>query len=58
MHYAYQQVSHKQWLIPSFENKLRRIDVSARSLKTYLTYKVNIYSECSDPIGPMVWCVQ
>ena len=41
---------HKQWLIPSFENKLRRIDVSARSLKTYLTFRVNIYSKCSDPI--------
>ena len=27
--------TYKQWLIPSFENKLRRIDVSARSLKTY-----------------------
>ena len=41
---------YKQWLIPSLENKLRRIDVSARSLKTYLTFRVNIYSKCSDPI--------
>ena len=41
---------YKQWLIPSLENKLRRTDVSARSLKTYLTFRVNIYSKCSDPI--------
>ena len=41
---------YKEWLIPSLENKLRRIDVSARSLKIYLTFRVNIYSKCPDPI--------
>ena len=41
---------YKQWLIPSLENKLRRIDVSARSLKNYLMFRVNIYSKCSDPL--------
>ena len=41
---------YKQRLIPSFESKLRRIDVSARSLKTYFTFRVHVYSTCSDPI--------
>ena len=43
---------HNGYMISSFENKQRRINVSARSLKIYLTFRVNVYSKCSDPI----WC--
>ena len=40
------------FLIPSFEDKLRRTNIylSARSLKTYLTFKVKVYSKCFDPL--------
>ena len=41
---------YKEWLICSFENKIRRPDISNRSLITYLKIRMNVYSKCSDPI--------
>ena len=41
---------YKEWLICSFENKIRRPDISNRSLITYLKIRMNVYSKCSDTI--------
>ena len=37
-------------MISSFENKWREIDVSARSLKTYLVFRVNVDSKYWTPV--------
>ena len=41
---------YKEWLICSLENKIRRPDISNRSLITYLKIRMNVYSKCSDII--------
>ena len=40
---------YKEWLICSFENKIRRPDISHRSLIIYLKIRMNVCSKCFDP---------
>ena len=42
---------YKEWQICSFKNKIRRPDISHRSLITYLKIRLNVYSKSSDPLG-------